>query len=244
MVVKRGHVVSKGYLRAWADARNIVEVIDTQDKRAYLTSIENATVVSYAYDPAVLTRDLEGDYARIETDGIPVIRKLHEGQESLTYDEQRAMITFLDMHLERGRYADQHKVLIPASLMLDGGVLKDAELNLGDRLLLAQSVRDIIRLAPLGLENRPWHVLHAHQLATGDGAVLLWASSTGAEICTVTFPLSPTRLLVIGDDLPERFLAVPVLNQMIAERSRRWLIGERGRLNLSFAEEGTTRPAR
>lgn len=54
MGVKRGHMVSKGYIEAWADSRNVVDVIDIQDRRGFPTSIHNATVVSYVYDPKVL----------------------------------------------------------------------------------------------------------------------------------------------------------------------------------------------
>lgn len=232
MSVKRAHMVSKGYLRAWADARNSVDVLDIQDGRGFPSSIENATVASYAYDPAVLTHDLESDYARIEDSGIPVTLKLRTGHATLTDVEQGAMIAFLDMHLDRGRYADQTKIRIPAALLKTGGEFEDAELNLGDRLLLSQSLRDVIRLSRLGLEDWPWHVIGGQQhLATGDGAVLLWRPTDGAEICTISFPLSPTQLLVIGQDLPD---GVPI-NELLAKHSRRWIVAERGKLKFAQA---------
>jgi hypothetical protein len=100
MGVKRGHMVSEGYIKAWADKRNVVDVIDVQDRRGFSTSVHNATVVSYVYDPNVLTRDLEKAYSKIEDFGTPVIVKLREG-ESLADEEFDAMITFLDMHLDK-----------------------------------------------------------------------------------------------------------------------------------------------
>ncbi|MFJ8895204.1 hypothetical protein ACIRCZ_11490 [Leifsonia sp. NPDC102414] len=66
-------MVSKSYIRGWADARGRVDVLDIQHGRGFPSSIENATVVSYAYDPGVLTHDLENDYARIENRSIPAI---------------------------------------------------------------------------------------------------------------------------------------------------------------------------
>lgn len=230
MKAKRAHMVSKGYILAWADARGRVDVLDLEDGRGFASTIESATVVSYAYDPEVLTHNLESDYARIEDRGIPVIRKLRERQ-TLTPAEQTAMVAFLDMHLDRGRYADQTKTRIPAVLVKIGGLVEDAELNLGDRLLLSQSLRDVIRLTNLGIEQWPWAVREARGLATGDGAVLLWRPTDGAEISTVSFPLSPSKLLVIGQDLPDD---VP-LNPLLAKNSRRWIVGTLGTLNLNKA---------
>lgn len=224
--VKRAHMVSKGYIRAWADARNRVDVLDLQHGRGFASGIESATVVSYAYDPAVLTHDLEEDYARIEDCGIPAILKLRHGH-TLTTAERRAVVAFLDMHLDRGRYADQAEILTPALLLKTGGLLEDAELNLGDRLLLSQSFRDVTRLTTLGLDGWPWQVREAQYLATGDGGVLLWRPTDGAEISTISFPLSPTKLLVIGEDLPDDVR----LNTLLAINSKRWIIGVLGTLN-------------
>lgn len=80
MTVKSAHMVSKGYIRAWADVRNIVDVLDLQDGRGYPSSYLSATVVSYGYKPKVLTRDLEQDYSYIENSGTPAIVKLRKGQ--------------------------------------------------------------------------------------------------------------------------------------------------------------------
>lgn len=230
MAVKRAHMVSKGYIRAWADGRNSVDVLDIQHGRGFVSAIENATVVSYAYDPEVLTHDLEGDYARIEASGASAIRKLRHAH-TLTAVEQGAMIAFLDMHLDRGRYADQTEIRTPAVVLKTGGRIEDAELNVGDRLLLSKSLPDVLRLTTLGLEQWTWQVREAQKLATGDGAVLLWRPTDGADISTISFPLSPTQLLVIGQDLPDD---VP-LNIRVAMNSRRWIVGVRGTLNLDQA---------
>ncbi len=235
-MVKRAHMVSKGYIRAWADVGGRVDVLDLEQGRGFPSAIGNATVVSYAYDPEVLTHDLENDYARIEDRGIPVILKLRDRQ-MLTPVEQSAMVAFLDMHLDRGRYADQTKIRTPAILVKTDGFVEDAELTLGDRLLLSRSLQDVVRLTALGLEEWPWQVREARALATGDGAVLLWRPAEGAEISTVSFPLSPTQLLVIGDDLPDDVR----LNTLLAMNSRRWIVGALGTLNLRQAAVIATR---
>ena len=230
MTVKAAHMVSKGYIRAWANAKKIVDVLDLQDGRGYPSSYEKATVVSYAYDPNVLTRNLERDYPLIESKGTPALVKMRKG-EPLTAAETLAVIAFLDMHLDRGRYADRTKVRAPAVVLRTDGRIEHAELALGDALLLSQSFQDVLRLTTLGLEQWPWQVREARGLATGDGAVLLWRPTDGAEISTISFPLSPTQLLVIGEDLPDD---VPH-NRLLAENSKRWIVGARGTLNFSKA---------
>lgn len=230
MNVKRAHMVSKGYIRAWADANDQVDVLDLEHVQGRTSTIANATVVRYAYEPQVLSHDLESDYARIESKGIPAIRKLCN-ENSLTSAEQSAIVAFLDMHLDRGRYADQTKIRTPAVLLKTGGQLEDTELNVGDRLLLSQSFHEVTRLAALGLEQWPWRVRQAQHLATGDGAVLLWRPTDGAEISTVSFPLSPTQMLVIGQDLADDVR----LNTLLAMNSRRWIVGVKGTLNLERA---------
>jgi hypothetical protein len=233
MGVKRGHMMSKGYIEAWADSRNVVDVIDIQDRRGFPTSIQNATVVSYVYDSKVLARDLEEHYSKIENAGTPVIVKLREGGQSLTARERDAMIVFLDMHLDRGRYADRTKLHAPALVFKTGGEIEEAELRLGDALLLSQSRPEVLRLSTLGLDQWVWKVWPVEGLVTGDGAVLLWASSSSnAAIRTVTFPISPTRLLVIGRDLPDE---VP-MNDRVASNSKRWIVGVRGSLKLDWAD--------
>ena len=228
--VKNAHMVSKGYIRAWVNKRNVVDVLDLQGGLGYPASYQRATVVSYAYEPEILAQDLEREYGHIEDRGIPAIVKLRQGK-TLTDVERRAVIAFLDMHLDRGRYADQTKVRVPAVLLRTGGRIEQTELPLGDRLLLSQSLKDVLRLHTLGLEQWPWQVREAKGLATGDGAVLLWRPTAGAEICTVSFPLSPTQLLVIGQDLADD---VP-LNPLLAQNSKRWIVGARGTLNFAMA---------
>lgn len=231
MKAKGAHTVSKGYIRAWADSRNIVDVLDLKDGRGYPSSYLGATVVTYGYESKVLAHDLEQDYSRIEDRGTPAIVKLRNGH-TLTGAERSAVINFLDMHLDRGRYADQAKTQIPAVVLRTGGRIEDAELSLGDRLLLSRSLEDILRLTTLGLEQWPWKVRKEKQLlATGDGAVLLWPANNGSGISTISFPLSPTQLLVIGQNLPYDVL----FNQRLAANSRRWIVGVKGTLDYSKA---------
>jgi len=142
MKVKRPHMVPKGYIRAWADRRNRVEVIDVQHGRGVTSSIENATVVSYVYEPAVLTHDLEAEFALIESRGLSAIRKMRYAHIT-TFEERDALIAFLDMHLERGRYADQADVRTFARLLRTDAQTEDSELALGDRLLLSRHAREL-----------------------------------------------------------------------------------------------------
>ena len=163
-----------------------------------------------------------------------MIVKFRNGGATLTSADMAAMIAFVDMHLDRGRYADQAKVRTPAVLVKTGWQLEDAELSLGDRILLSQSHPDVLRLATLGLEQWPWRVVQTQGLPTGDGAVLLWGPAKGANICTVSFPLSPTRLLIIGEELPD---GIPLLPRLTAN-CKRWIIGAPGTLNLNWADDG------
>lgn len=125
---------------------------DLQHGRGYLPSYLSATVVSYGYDPEVLTRDLERDYSYIENSGIPAIVKLRK-ELTLTEADRSAVIAFLDMHLDRVRYADQAKTRSPAVLLRTGGRIEESELSLGDKLLLSQAFQGVLRLAALGLEQ-------------------------------------------------------------------------------------------
>lgn len=139
--VKRAHMVSRSYLRAWADSRNRVDVLDIEQGRGFTSAIGSATVVSYAYDPAVLTHDLEREFSGIESNGAPAIAKLRHGHQ-LSRDEMKDMTAFLDMHLERGRYADQTGIRTPAVLVKTDGSAEDAQFNLGDRLLLSRYMEE------------------------------------------------------------------------------------------------------
>lgn len=239
MVVKRAHMVSKGYIRAWADERNRVDVLDLQDGRGYPSSVENATVVSYGYDTGVLSRNLEIEYGLIENRGIPALTKLRNGQ-MLTAPEQGAVVAFLDMHRDRGRFADQTKIRVPAVVLKVGGRVEDADLTLGDRLLLSGYMPEALKLDTLGLEQWLWQVREAQHLATGDGAVLLWEYTSGSGISTVSFPLSPTQLLLIGQDLPGDV----AINSFLAMNSKRWIVGVKGTLRFDAAANIATRRLR
>jgi hypothetical protein len=232
MVVKRAHTVSKGYMRGWADSRNRIDVVDMQEGRGYPSSIENATVVSYGYEPNIFTHNLERDYERVEGKGTPVLNALRGGSRQITPAARRSLVAFLDMHLDRGRYADQAKISIPAVALMEDGSIRETGLNVGDRVLLSRSRTDLVRLGDLGIEDWPWRVLRVPQpLVTGDGAVLLFAPPGRSQVCTLAFPLSPTHLLVGGQGWEGTISP----NMMIQNNTRRWLIGISGSLNLGQA---------
>lgn len=187
--------------------------------------MNNATVHSYAYEPNVLNRNLEKEYAQIESHGMQAIAKLRGQDPELDAETLAAMTAFLDMYLDRGRYADQTDVRTPAVLVRTNGTNEDVEFNVADRLLLSQSMKDVVRLNALGLESWAWQVLPG-AFVTGDGAVLLFRETERSNICTVAFPLSPTQLLLIG----KSFDRPVALNPLIASKSRRWLLGRPGTL--------------
>lgn len=99
-------MVTRSYLAAWADDRNTVDVIDGGTWNAYATSITNASLVVDVYEPAIMSQDLEAEYAKIEGRGMSAITRLREETE-LQPGDGEAIIAFLDMHLHRGRYADR-----------------------------------------------------------------------------------------------------------------------------------------
>lgn len=222
---RRGHMVTGGYIRAWVDEHNVVDVLDVQNGRGYHSSYKNASIVSYVYDSAVLTLDLEKEYGVIESQGISAFSKLRSG-EGLEETEARAAIAFLDMHLHRGRYADRAGVRVPALLMMTDGTTQQKELLLGDMLPLAHQHPDTLRLTSLRLEEWTWQIYTTDCLYTGDGAVMLWRPDADHDLATITFPLSPTQLLVIGDDIPTDFN----INRAIVNNCRRWIVGQRGTL--------------
>jgi len=236
MMVKRAHMVSRGYLRSWADSANRVNVWDLEHRLAGLRSINGATVVSYAYETKYTTLDLEAEYARIEGDGIPALHALADGGQ-LQNAGREAVVEFLDMHHQRGRFADQAAVKIPAVALGLGIEPHPIEMGLGDRLTLSRDVdKTSIRMSSLGLTRRRWRVEAVESgLATSDGAVMLWQDANDPAVRSVTFPLSPTRLLVIGEEIDTRHIE---LNRLIVAASRRWIVdrvdGEVSR-RLSFA---------
>ncbi|QKS17888.1 DUF4238 domain-containing protein [Curtobacterium sp. Csp2] len=241
-VEKRAHMVSKGYIKAWADSRKAVEVIDKVRNYGYVDSYNNATVWSFAYEPQVLTHDLEKEYGVVESRGLRVIRKLRQAQYDLADDERVALIAFLDMHLNRGRYADQVGVQTSAVALRTDGTSEQVQLNTADRMLLSRSEERLVRLAALGVEH--WQLTieeWPQMLVTGDGAVLLWRDANGSGVGTVTFPLSPSLLLVLGPrlDYPDNFQ----LNALVAANSRRWLIGQRRTLRMGDLGDAGQQPA-
>lgn len=145
-------MLTKAYLGAWADDRGTLDVLRHAATTCHPLSINNATVVGGADDPLVLTHDLEGEYASIENRGVPAILKLRRGSE-LASSESTAVIVFLDMHLDRGRYADQAGTFIPATLLKTDASIENVDFSVADRLRLSQSLPEILRLAPLCLEQ-------------------------------------------------------------------------------------------
>ncbi|KAB1658129.1 DUF4238 domain-containing protein [Pseudoclavibacter sp. CFCC 11306] len=232
MSVKRSHMLSRAYLKQWGDKGGNVEVIDILKRIGVTTDVVNATVVSYGYEPEVLKRDLEGEFSKIEALGIPALSKLRYGHK-LSDQEKSDTVAFLDMHLHRGRYADQSEIDTPAVLLKTDGTTEEAKLKLADRLMLSQHMKDLLRLASLGIESWPWAVHNTKNLATGDGAVLLWGEAQDDAPSTVSFPLSPEHLLMIGRPLDARHF--DSLNARLAQKSRRWIVGQVGTLNLDWA---------
>jgi hypothetical protein len=113
--------------------------------------------------------------------------------------------------------------------MIDGAA-RDIELRLGDMTLLTRDREPGPKLTELGLERREWTVWEVDDIPTGDGAVMLWGSSA-ETVSVVTFPLSPTQLLLIGDELPR---GVP-FKMRLAMNCRRWIVGKKGSLNFKQA---------
>ncbi|MDQ1218115.1 hypothetical protein [Microbacterium arborescens] len=134
------------------------------------------------------------------------------------------MIAFLDMHLDRGRYADQSKILTAGIAVGKDLSLTPIQLNMADRIVLSQFMEGSERLSSHGMESWHWEVRKARDLITGDGAVVLWQGEKDGALVGVGFPLAPDKLLVIGPNLPEQ----PNFNEMVRNRSRRWLVGQRG----------------
>lgn len=220
-------MVTGSYIRAWADEKNVLDVADVQDGRGYKSSYKNASIVSYVYDPAVMAVDLENRYAEIEDRGMSAIAKLR-AEQGLDQKEAEAAIAFLDMHLHRGRYADRAGVRVPAVMLMKDGTTQEKDLLLGDMLVLTHEHSDTLRLTSRGLERWTWQIYTTDVLFTGDGAVLLWRPDAQHDFSTVTFPISPTQLLVIGDDIPSDLN----VNRFIVNNCRRWVVGQRGTLPL------------
>lgn len=225
-ITKRAHMVSRSYLDEWADGKGVVDVADLVKGVSITTTIGNATVVSYAYRTEVMPTDLEAQFGKIESAGVSALRKFREAHK-LAENELKNAIAFLDMHRERGLYADQTKTRAPAILLMKDGSLQKTQLPLGDRMVLASYMNEGIQLNQLGIEKWPWTIWNAKEVLTGDGALVFWREAGSTEPTTITFPLSPTEVLVIG-----RRLNSPVdINMVMAMKSRRWLIARRGGIN-------------
>lgn len=233
--VRDAHMITKSYLKAWADASGKVDVADLEDRQIRKASVKSATTVEYAYRPAVVNHDLEAEYGRIESQGLPVIQKLRRGEKLGDVGKLR-LIAFLDMHLDRGRYADQANILTPAIALHHDFSTSEIQLNMSDRITLSRHLPEVERLTDQGMEGWEWEVRGAQKLITGDGAVLLWSTDRSEKLAGVTFPLSPTELLVIGPGLPGQ----PNLNGLVQGNSKRWLVGSRGQF-VSEANRATRR---
>lgn len=222
MSVKRAHMITRGYLEAWTNDRGLLHVWDAENRINGVQSLNNATVVSYAYRTEVTSFNIEADYSRIESGSLPALRNLATGGGP-NRDGRAAIIQFLDMHLERGRYADQAKVTVPVALGSINAPVKIMDMGLGDRLTFSRDIdTDVVRLSTLDLERWRWRVYEVESgLVTGDGAVLMFQQTTGAPVNAVTFPLSFDKLLVIGDGIDGLALHI---NQLISSKCRRWLV--------------------
>lgn len=127
--------------------------------------------------------------------------------------------------------------------VMTNGAARGVELRLGDMTLLTRGREPGPRLTELGLEQRVWRVWEVDDIPTGDGAVMLWGSSVGTcgeSVSVVTFPLSPTQLLLIGDELP---VGVP-FKMRLAMSCRRWIVGKKGSLRFDHAAVMATEHAK
>jgi hypothetical protein len=219
-------MISRSYLQEWANKKGLVEVADLTKGIALTTAIGNATVVSYAYRTENLSTNLEAQFGKIEGAGIFALRQLRKTHKLTKYQLKNA-IAFLDMYRERGLYADQAGIRTPATLLMQDGSLQQSDLSLGDRMVLASHVSNSIRIDQMGIEEWPWSIRKIDNALTGDGALALWRQPGSAGATTITFPLSPNEILVIGRDLD---CAVDI-NAITAMKSRRWLIAQCGGIN-------------
>lgn len=161
-----------------------------------------------------------------------MLAALRRGSRDVTLAARQSLVAFLEMHLDRGRYAGQDKRRLPVvALMKDGSILETG-LDVADRVSLSRSRTDLVRLADLAIETWSWRVLEVPQpLITGDGAVLLFARPGSEDIRMLTFPLSPAHLLVAG----EGWEGVISPNTMIQNNTRRWIDGIPGSLDFGRA---------
>lgn len=216
-------MVTRSYLEGWANENRRLLVWDLENKSRRELGLNDATVVKYAYKTEHFDVDLERKYSAIESDGISAIRTLTESG-TINNHGRSAIANFIEMHRERGLYADQTKVRMPVIFGGPGGIRPET-MGLGDRLALRDSVdTGIAKLKNLELRRWRWRVHETEwSIITGDGAVLLWRDYPDSPISTVTFPLSPNKLLMIGAEFNENDFPI---NQCIADNCRRWIIEE------------------
>ncbi len=220
-------MITRAYLEPWADGRGRVRVWDYENSVDGVRSLNDATVVGDAYRADVSGFDLEQHYSKIESIGVRLLRIAASGGP-LSEVERDAIVDFLDMFLDRHRYAGQGKATIPASLVTvdfttGESSAREVGMTLGDRLNFAKDANiDVVRLEALGVARWTWRVFPVEgNLVTGDGAVLLFREDKTSPITAICFPLSPKKVLVIGDgltDVPEK------INFHIAANSRRWVV--------------------
>ncbi|MDR6200161.1 hypothetical protein QE374_002070 [Microbacterium sp. SORGH_AS428] len=122
-------MVPKGYFRALAENKDRVDVLDRQKGIGIGAKIAHATIVGYAYKNGLLARDLEHDYYDIEDAGTRAFRHLLQEDGPGTVSDQNAVIAFLDMHLRRGRCADQAEIYVPAVVVKADGLSECVKLN-------------------------------------------------------------------------------------------------------------------
>ena len=220
--VKRAHIIPKSYMLPWADENGDIYVADAQNGRALILRASNATIVKYAYKAAVLKHDREAHYSQIETRGIRAIRAACSGAE-LNQSDRRDLTDFMDMFIERGLYADQNDLSVSVIRgSFDSDEFEEVEFNLGDMISLHKDLNaSDVTLRDAGIENWNWAVVEQpHPMMTGDGAVI--CIKLDEQLTTVLFPLSPFKLLIVGEAQPDLSFSV---TKYIASVSRRWIIG-------------------
>ena len=105
-VSRNNHFVPRVYLAAWADARDLVQVIDVERQRHYPTNIAN---VAFERDFYTVTLDdgTESDvwekvFGQIEGLSAEPLRRAREGDWPLDDDARLILATFIATQLTRG----------------------------------------------------------------------------------------------------------------------------------------------
>lgn len=114
---------------------------------------------------------------------------------------------------------------------------KDAKDTDHHRQFVENIERSAMRIAKLILAKKPWWVCFAKEpvFATSDHPVVCWNEANkipgvGRPDTVIYFPISPTRILVIGDGMKEDNTANPLVpggegffNQHVYRAAKRWL---------------------